>query len=379
MAPQVELSETVKALAESVPLDTDALKTLTGDILAKADALGYDIGGRIVCGLDVNGPLVACDDNNLTPFAGAPECVKHLMDIPGVEVSLMTGWDLSTMDFFRKHKLKLPVGIVGEYGMVYKQKGKTRHLYPYREEERLDFMHAVLKVAAEQHVKIAFQGNYSPGSGAICVEADEHGDLLQHPLVKDRRPTVEQLYDALKDTSEAVLDGDRIVFENKPQNLKGIAEALFKTHPLISVRAHTEEGGKISIRIDARDSADFGDFNKVKEFAGLVGEACGRNALVYEDHGIDFMSKEAEQGSYSKDAGLREYGREAFGDDNFVSAIIGDKNSDIPRTTDKTLFFPVRGSDAEPIAEERGVPSIAATDVRDFALALAEAHRIKAQ
>ena len=376
MAVKVELSKPVQQLADSIPLDKPALAATVERILAKADELHYNLGGRIVAGLDVNGPVVACGDNNLRPFKGAPECIRHLMDLPGVEVTLMTGWDLSTMDFFRKNKLKQPVGIVGEYGMVYERKGKTRHLYPYREEERLQFMSAVLNAAAAGGIKVAFQGNYSPGSGALCVEADEHGELLKHSLVSGQRPTTEQLFNALKTKTKAERQGEKIILDPQPENLQGAAEALFKTHPLISVRITQADGGRVALQIDPQDKPEFADLQKVKDFAAVLEKATGREGIVYEDHGIDLLSKLAQEGGFSKDAGLREYGREAFGDDNFISAIIGDRGSDIPKTVQNALFFPLAGSVAEPLAKERKVPSVPVTDVRDFALALAEAHRL---
>lgn len=379
MSVKIELSKAVQTLADAVPLDKKVLADTVARILAKAAELKYHMGGEIVAGCDVNGPIVACGDNNLEPFPGTSACMKYLMDTPGLDVTLMTGWDLSTMDFFRKNKLKLPVGIVGEYGMVFERQGKTRHLYPYKEEERLEFLAAVLKTAAEEGVKIGFQGNYSPGSGALAVEADEYGDLLKHALVAGRRPTAQQLFAALNAKSKAELHGDKIVFENTPANLKGVAEALFKTHPLISVRINKADGGKVSIQIDPKDRKDFAEFDRVKQFAAMLETSTGRKALVYEDHGVDLMSKEAQDGGFCKDAGLREYGREAFGNDNFISAIIGDKGSDIPKTLRNTLFFPLIGSDAEPLAKERNVPSVPVIDVRDFSLALSEVHRIHAK
>jgi hypothetical protein len=375
----IELSKRTKELAEFIPLEESYLKSIVKNILNKADELKLDLSGNIMVGLDVNGPIVSTDDNDLIPFKGATECIKYMMNIPGIEVSLMTGWDLSTMDFFRKNKLNMPeIGIVGEYGMVYERKGNFRYLYPYREDERLSFMCQILKLASEMELKVAFQGNYSPGSGAICVEADEHGNLLNHPLVKGRRPTIKQIFNSAKEKSkiELIEKEEKIIFENKPDNLKGIAETLFKVHPLISVRVKKEAGKKISIKIDPKDKPDF-NFEKVKEFAKIAEKETGRSSIAYEDHGVDLISKEAEKGNYSKDSGLREFGREAFGNKPFMVSIIGDKKSDIPKTLGDVLFFPLKGSDAEPIAKERNVPSVSLIDVRDFSLALVEAHRIK--
>lgn len=374
---KVELSTQVKALAKQVPLQEDYLVELTGAMLQKADELGYDLGGDIVVGIDVNGPIVACGDNNLEPFQGAVPCMEHMMNTPGMDVTLMTGWDLSTMTFFTHNKLNLPkMGIVGEYGMVFERAGEVTYIYPYKEEERLHFIHSAFTLAADLDVKIAFQGNYSPGAGALCVEADEHGDLLQHPLVKGRRPSIEQLFDVVKKKTDAVLNNSKIYFENRKENLKGFAEAFFKVHPLISVRLANEVDGRLSMWIDPKDKSDF-SYEKIKEFAVIAEKVVGRKSIAYEDHGVDFFSKEVEEGKYSKDGGLREFGRSAFKHDNFISAVVGDKRTDVPCSTVKTIMFPQKDSEAEEIAKKTNIPHVPVIDIRDCALALSEAHRIK--
>ena len=91
---------------------------------------------------------------------------------------------------------------------------------------------------------------------------------------------------------------------------------------------------------------------------------------MYEDFGVDLIAPAVEAGNYSKDAGLRAFGREAFGHDNFLSIIIGDKRSDIPKTLTRTMMA------AMMIARDENIPSFNPIDVRDFAVAVAEAHRI---
>ena len=102
----------------------------------------------------------------------------------------------------------------------------------------------------------------------------------------------------------------------------------------------------------------------------------GRKALVYEDFGVDLIASAVTEGNYSKDAGLREFGREAFGHDDFLSIIIGDKRSDIPKSLAKTLMAAQKGTSAKQIAKDENIPAFNPLDVRDFAVAVAEAHRI---
>jgi hypothetical protein len=371
----VTLSQEVKDIAKSIPLEEEHIVNLTEQILELSEKNRLNVGGNIVAGLDVNGPIVSCDDSDLHPFKGAIEAINHLMSQTGVEVTLMTGWDLTTMGFFRQDRLKLPIGIVGEYGMAYELKGNTRHLYPYDESEATTFVSNVFTAAAEEELKVAFQGNVSPGAGAIYIEGDVNGNLLNHALVKGRRPTTQQLFEAITAESKADLEGEKIVFENKPENMKGFYSALFRKHPLISVRVKKEEGGKLSFVIDDKDKEGF-TFEDLKKFGERAKELTGRKVLVYEDFGVDFMSPKAE-GKYSKDTGLREYAKEAFDSSDFMCAIIGDKKSDVPINTDGVIMFALKGADAENIVKGMDdLPSLYPNDVRDFALALAEAHRI---
>jgi hypothetical protein len=373
----ITLSEPAEAMADRLKLDKTKLVSLIGETLEVGRKHDRNLAGDIVCGLDVNGPIVDCDDSELTPYPGAAEAITYLIGAEGIEVTLCTGWDLNSMEFFKENRLKVAdLGTVGEYGMVYK--GKFNYLYPYSDEEAFSFVRDVLTSAAEYNVKVALQGNFSTGAGAIYIEGDINGNLLEHPLVKGRRPGMAQLAEAIQEGGSSVeydQAAGRIVFSNELENMRGLYQALVKTHPLISVRAQKHGENSLAIWIDDQDTPGF-DFEKLKSVVPGFETRSGRKAIVYEDFGVDLIAPRVEQGNYSKDSGLREFGREAFGNDDFVSIIIGDKRSDIPKTLEKTLMAAQKGTDAERISNEEGIPSFNPIDVRDFAVAVAEAHRI---
>ena len=374
----IELSAQASAMSELLGLDRRGLLDLIGDILRVSEESGRDLAGNIVCGLDVNGPIVDCDDSELNAYPGASEAITYLIGAPGIEVTLCTGWDLASMAFFKANRLSVEgLGTVGEYGMVYERQGEHRYLYPYNEEEALRFVHNVLVSAAENKVKVAFQGNYSTGAGAIYIEGDRNGNLLEHPLVKGRQPTLAQLASACCPDSDVDLDesGGRIRFRPDVGNMLGLYRALVKTHPLISVRLEEEPDGRLAMWVDDQDKDGF-DFASLEEVVPSFEKQSGRKALVYEDFGVDLIASAVTEGNYSKDAGLREFGREAFGHDDFLSIIIGDKRSDIPKSLTKTLMAAQKGTSAEQIANDENIPAFNPLDVRDFAVAVAEAHRI---
>ncbi len=375
-ATNIKLSAPAEQMADKLSLDKDKLKQLIADILVVGEQHDRNLAGQIVCGLDVNGPIVDCDDSELTPYPGAADAINYLIDQPGIEVTLCTGWDLNSMEFFKEHRLKVDaLGTVGEYGMVFERGGKFNYLYPYNEQEAFTFVRDVLSAASESNVKVAIQGNFSTGAGATYIEGDVNGNVLEHPLVKGRRPSMETLCKAIADNgSEAELVDGKIVFGDSVDEMTGVYQALVKKHPLISVRVEQADG-KFSIWIDDQDAPGF-DFDKLKELAPVFEKRTGRKALIYEDFGVDLIAPAVEDGNYSKDSGLRAFGNDAFGNDEFLSIIIGDKRSDIPKTLDKTLMAAQKDAQAEQIANDEGIPSFNPIDVRDFAVAMAEAHRI---
>ena len=195
----ITLSASAEAVADRLKLDKSKLVSLIGEILETGRRHERNLAGDIVCGLDVNGPIVDCDDSELTPYPGAAEAITYLIGSVGIEVTLCTGWDLNSMEFFKENRLRVAdLGTVGEYGMVYERKGKFNYLYPYSEDEAFNFVRDVLFSAAEYNVKVALQGNFSTGAGAIYIEGDINGNLLEHPLVKGRRPTMARLAEAIE-------------------------------------------------------------------------------------------------------------------------------------------------------------------------------------
>jgi hypothetical protein len=376
----IKLSGPAEKMADKLGLDKQKLVALIAEILEVSRKNDRNVSGNIVCGLDVNGPIVDCDDSELTPYPGASDAIRYLIASPGIEVTLCTGWDLKSMEFFKENRLKVEaLGTVGEYGMVYERKGVFHYLYPYNEQEALNFVRDVLASSAEEKVKVAFQGNFSTGAGAIYIEGDRNGNLLQHPLVKGRRPDLETLAKACGPESKVEYSAadKRVRFSPEAENMRGLYKALVKTHPLISVRVERCGDGRLALWIDEQDKPGF-DFEALKKVVPSFEKRTGRKALVYEDFGVDLIAPAVEAGNYSKDSGLRAFGREAFGNDDFLSIIIGDKRSDIPKTLTKTLMAAQKGASAEKIARDENIPSFYPIDVRDFAVALSEAHRIAA-
>ncbi len=367
---KLALDARARAIAKDCGLDPAAVLTTAQGILDAATANFLDMAGDIVIGLDVNGPIVAVDNNDLMPMPHAKECVEYLMSLPNITVALMTGWDLSSMTFFREERLALSgLGIVGEYGMVYKNGDDVTFIYPYNEKEALGFLQTAIDIAADAGIKFAIQGNYSSGVGPVIVEADHNGHLFEHPLVKGRIPTIEKLYKETASESECEFKDSKVYFRNTVKNLKGVFTALARKHPLISVRFKRVEGNLVSFEMDSKDKPGFA-FADLEKLGDALKARTGRRCMVYEDFGIDCFAKAVDDGDYYKQSGLNAYGIDVLRGKPFVKIIVGDKANDAPKVFEGTLFCPQTGTQAEKYAAENKIPSASVGDVRDFALAL---------
>ena len=124
--------------------------------------------------------MVAVDNNDLVPMPFTRDCLEYLMQDAAVKPAVMTGWDMSSMTYFRDQLLKIPsVGAVCEYGMLFRNGEKIVNLYPSSEKEALDFLSVAIDLCAADGLKFAVQGNYSTAVGPLVVEADKNGNLLR--------------------------------------------------------------------------------------------------------------------------------------------------------------------------------------------------------
>jgi hypothetical protein len=83
---KVKLSNQAEEIAEQLRLDRSQLVGLIQDILDIASETGRELSGNIVCGLDVNGPIVDCDDSELNAYPGSSEAINYLTACAGFRI-----------------------------------------------------------------------------------------------------------------------------------------------------------------------------------------------------------------------------------------------------------------------------------------------------
>ena len=173
-----------------------------------------DFSKPVLIGYDVQGPMVRTTDEKWYTYPNLQTAISTIGNHPDVYKALISGWDLSTLRYFRDRRLGIDMGIIGELGAAFEYDKNVYIINPARK-EHYKFIEKVLEVAGENEIKIAIQGNLSTRVNCIYFEGDEpdRGGLKEHFLVKERgNITINDLYKHLP-REYFSLKGDKLEFE----------------------------------------------------------------------------------------------------------------------------------------------------------------------
>ena len=266
-------------------------------------------GPIFVC-FDLNGPLVPVDAS-LKPYKGVRECIELLYDLPGVMPAIVTGWDISSVKAFAMRELGKPgITIISEKGMVASVNGQERHIYPFKLKEITSFAEAVLRIASTIGIQLCVQPNASSGCQCVFIEGFSKACIQQHPLVTDFRNGPEMLANVFNKTKIPFqVRGDEVSINASACELYNLLRFQL---PLVPVRL-SGYSFNWSIKVDPVDDPFFGwsDFQRIAE---EIATNTSRIANLNQDFNADFLTREAIEGSYTKNTTARRIGSETFGD-----------------------------------------------------------------
>jgi hypothetical protein len=360
-------------MAGRIGLSPSYIESKVTELLQAAAAAGLDLGGNVLAGFDLNGPLTRADDAQLTPFPGTSEIIRRLAGTPRIYPAIITGWDTATVTACVRKMGLDGIGVICERGMLYLLEGQERFLYPQCDAESHLFMATCWRLAAGQGLKIAFQGNRSSGSQAIMVEADQRAGIAGHPAVNGRVTDLLAVYRAACGGSDLRWTGDRLIFRADPANMAGLHAALTGPFALSSLRAALEPDGQVALELPGADRADV-TLADVAAFSERLAAGTGRVAFVNPDYGVDFLTRAALDERYSKENAARTLAARVFGGQPFAIASVGDKEQDII-SGPASLYCAQAGSEVCALLRQRGQRFVEVQDGRDYALALYEAQR----
>ncbi|MCD6230119.1 MAG: hypothetical protein J7K00_04985 [Candidatus Diapherotrites archaeon] len=337
-----------------------------------AEKKGLDLKLPMMVGYDINGPMTLTSDSFLFPLAHVQRGVLALQH-EKVRKSILSAWDYYTIKHFRDIHLGIPgMDIVAESGAMYELDGEFEFVCPIDFEKMLEMKQRVYLDAAEQGLKLAWQGNLSSRIACVYVEADgkNRGDLLNHFFVEKNSATTKMLFDAVKQNKSFGFENNRILFEPSPENVAIMDNVLTKKYPLNSVRLETVNG-KIALWRDSSDRQDF----CMEDLAEFSKQHVSKNwtAQLNDDFCFDISYNCGPK--VSKEIAAQEMAEKVFGSKEFILTNTGDKKGDIFYDRN-TIFFPQCGTEAHDFCREKGLPFVDVLHAGDYSLIIAAVKQI---
>lgn len=342
-----------------------------------ADKKALDISSsNILAGYDVQGPAVRLVDASFYPWIHVRNSLSSIYENPSVGLSIVSGWDLTSLRNFRDIKLGRvgkSMDIIGELGAVFEYEGQVHEINPPPKIKKYEMEQKLFEEVAEAGLKIAIQGNYSERVSDFYFEGDEpgRGDIKSHFLVKGKSVKTEDVHQSIMaspfDASGFSYDGRKIVFEPTLENVKIADYVLRHVHPLQSMR-FSKERNKISMMRDDKDRHDF----ELKDMEIFAKEVIPREWEV--DPNTDFCVDVIYKGDgivSNKENAAHILAKKKFGNEKTIITNIGDKKGDV-FTGNDTIFFPQMGTQSEEYCIKNNILHVPVISAIDYSLIIAE-------
>jgi hypothetical protein len=321
----------------------------------------------LVC-YDLNGPLTSTRDASLSPL---PTVQRAMLVLKRIPKAILSGWDITSLRYFREKLGINELGLIGEMGAVVEQSGRIVEIYPVAE-GHYEMKRRIYEKAAESGLKIAIQGNVSTRVVCVYFEADEEdrGNLRNHFLVKNTNVTTEDIFNALRRKENFRYDGEKIEFEVTTENIKEIDRVLSKDFPLQSVRLD-KVGQKIALWRDNKDNRDFSLEDMIEFIKSTVPK--GWNINPNADYCVDLVF-EGDGVKLNKEKTANVFARKMFETNEYIITNVGDRKADVLMGKN-TLFFPQYGTEAHRYCKKNGIPHVPVLHGGDYSLIITETIR----
>jgi hypothetical protein len=354
----------IKKLACEIGFTKEYLKRKVELTLELAKEKGLDFSLPVFVGYDMNGPLTSVDSATLHPYPNVKKCISMLGELKCYPC-LISGWDLTSLRFFRDKRLEVQMGIIGELGAIYEFEGKIYEPFPVEEEKYYEIVQSIYEKAAELKLKVAKQGNLSKRVICVYFEADsaKRGNLANHFLRKEI--TTKDIFEKLENKNNFEFDGKKIKFEPAFETIKEIDNILTKIYPLCSVRL-AKNGDKIAIWIDKGDNPF-----SLEEMASIAKQIApkGWEIDINQDFCVDFVY-EGDKVKLNKEKTANIFAKRVF-DEEFILTNVGDKKGDV-LLGENTIFFAQYCTEAENYCKENDIPYVPVVNGIDYTLIMAE-------
>lgn len=349
--------------------------------------------GVIAPHFDMNGPIVDKQSIDYSLHANVREAMELLDERSEIKLSMLSGWDVSTLEFVAEDILGLEMDHVGELGSQAIIGGEETSTVDAEYDEIVDFRREVLLAAAADEITINEQGNISPVTGCTYGEGHRKGLFENHPIAQqsEEKFSVESLYNSILDegvSEEDIAIGDEDVVTGLPDRLKqdtgeylsinlgndeaveALTNELTHEYPLMGLKPEYVGGQEIRLTANTDDTTDMSDENFLNYFQRLMESISSGTNFTLEhnpDLSTDFQRSDID---VSKADGAN-YRIDQITEGEAVLTNIGDKGGDVIEQ-ENSIPFVQTGYPAENYVQENGIESVPVRDAAEYSLIIAE-------
>lgn len=384
----------VRQTAEEIGINHDKIVQKADRVEEIADQKGIDLKNSVILpNFDMNGPVVDKQTVDYGLNHGVKEAMTLLDGKSDFPLSMLSGWDVSTLRFVAEDRLGIEMDHVGELGSQAVVDGDESKTVDANFDDILDFRRDLYLAAAADGLTINEQGNISPVTGCTYGEGHRKGLFENHPIAQRSKQkfSIETLYNEIveegADTEKLALGGEDVVtgLPSRLQEDSGshvaldlsddkvmetFSQKLTQDYPLMGFKLDYVGGQEVRITPNTDETSDMSDENLLSYFQRVMeGAASGTNFRLEHnpDLSTDYQREDVE---VSKEHGAN-YRASILTDEEYVLLNVGDKPGDV-LNGDNAIFFDQKGFPSEEYVEDQGIDSVTVEDAAEYSLIAAE-------
>ena len=380
--------------AEEIGIDYDRVAKKADRVEEIADEKEIDLKETIILpNFDMNGPIVDKDTIDYSLNSGVEEAMSFLDEKSDFPLSMLSGWDVNTLQFVAEDRLGIEMDHVGELGSQAIISGDQSKTVDAEYDDILEFRKELYLSAAADELTINEQGNISPVTGCTYGEGHRENLFENHPIAQHSKEkfSTEKLY---KDILEEDIDTERVaiggedIITGLPERLQensgnymaidlssdeaveALSEKLTHDYPLMGLKLEYVGGQEIRLTPNTQERVAMSDDNFLNYFQRLMDGVASGTKFELEhnpDISTDYQRTDVD---ISKEHGAN-YRASMLTNKDYVLLNVGDKPGDVLEG-ENTIFFDQEGYPSEEYVDEKDMESVTVEDAAEYSLIVAE-------
>lgn len=391
-----EVVAEVEKATDQLDIDYQRIKRKADEAEVIAEDKGIDLEQSVILPFfDMNGPIVDKQTVDYGLNEGVRKAISYLDRKSQNRLSMLSGWDIQTLDFVSTERLGVDMDHVGELGSQAVIDGEEFTTVEADYDDIIDFRREVMLEAAADELTLNEQGNVSPLTGCTYIEGHRKGMFENHPIAQNsaEKFSSQALYEEMVERGADETDialGDQDVITGLPDriskdsgdylavdlgsqdSMRALSSALTREFPLMGIKLEYVGGQEIRLTGNVDESAAMSDDNLLDYFQRFM-ESRAEGTSFEPDHNPDLCSDyqrtdievSKEYGANFRADKLLEDGEEP------LILNVGDKPGDVI-DVDNTVFFAQQDYPAEEYIDEQGIDAVKVENAADYALVAAE-------